>query len=644
MSRSKLSNTELKFYNTSGEADVIHAKMKGTTADSIIFEGSSSATKVKLKNVQDPTQTGEVATWDYVNTKVNELSNGLSWKAPVKAKTTENINGSLVGNVFTCISNAQQTLDGVLIALNDRVLLSNQTNQIENGLYFCSTEGNARSGLEEQAVFTRTSDGDTADELKACAVFVEQGSTQADTAYVQTTDALVLGTSNIVFAQFSSSGETLAGQGLSKTGNTFAVEVDNATLEIEAGSLVVKDLGINADKVATNTLTGNQIQDASLTDVELADNACVSRVINSSAVVERCVANGAITESKLSASPPAVGSDTIQSDAITTVKILDSNITEAKLANSACTSEKISTSAILNSHLSLGCVQQNSIGDAQISSQKCIDGFCTSQKLASQAVVSSKIALSNILTSHIAPNQITSSLIASNQIDNTHLKINAVEEDSVLDGAITESKLANNSVTLSKLGTLTGSLTVNGLINATGFVASGSGSESDGGFALPKAKSLSINFTTDQSISTNYSTVGTDSNLSAVSFSNDDAITMAMATSVFRVNHLGTNGSVISAVYEISYYNGAGVAQSYNDVSTQTRTFEMYSPNAQDYLLGHQATLGDGATRIAGIRMRLKHSVSADTVVVTDSLQTTCLAIDDTSGNVNRTFSSGVIS
>ena len=77
MSRSKLSNQELKFYNTSGESDVIYAKLKGSSTDTLIFEGASSATKVKLKNVADPTATGEVATYDYVNTKVNELSNGL---------------------------------------------------------------------------------------------------------------------------------------------------------------------------------------------------------------------------------------------------------------------------------------------------------------------------------------------------------------------------------------------------------------------------------------------------------------------------------------------------------------------------------------------------------------------------------------
>ena len=42
--------------------------------------------------------------------------------------------------------------------------------------------------------------------------------------------------------------------------------------------------------------------------------------------------------------------------------------------------------------------------------------------------------------------------------------------------------------------------------------------------------------------------------------------------------------------------------------------------------------------------MRVKHDVSSDTVAITDSLQMTCLAIDDSSGNINRTYSSGTLS
>ena len=97
------------------------------------------------------------------------------------------------------------------------------------------------SGLEEQTVFTRATDADSSNKLKACAVFVEQDSTVADTAYVQTTDSLTLGTSNIVFSQFSSAGEVLAGTGLSKSGNTISASVDDTFIEVEAGSLTVKE-------------------------------------------------------------------------------------------------------------------------------------------------------------------------------------------------------------------------------------------------------------------------------------------------------------------------------------------------------------------------------------------------------------------
>ena len=645
MSRSKLSNTELKFYNTAGASDVVMAKIKGTSADTLILEGSSGATKVSLQNVADPTGTGHVATWDFVNTKINELSNGLSWKEPVKCKTTADVAGSMVGNVFTCTLQAPQTFDGTSVALNDRVLFANQTDQTHNGIYNCTAQGGGRVGSEEQAVFTRATDADTSAELKACAVFVESGTVHADTAYVQTTDSPVLGTSNIVWSQFSSAGEILAGSGLSKSGNTISASVDDTFIEIEAGALTVKTNSITEDKVASKTLTASSVQDASLTDILLADNACVSRCIPNSAVLERClnnsacttnkVADGAITQAKLSTSPPAVS----------TASILDANITTALLADSAVSSDKIGSSQILSSHLSAGSVQTSALGDAQISTQKCIDGFCTSAKLASQAVVSSKIAPSNILTSHIASNQITSDLVGASQIGQVHLKPNACGTDQLVDGACTEDKIASNSITTSKMGTLSG-LTVNGIVNATAFVASGAGSESDGGFALPKSKSLSIDFNSNQTITGNdtFETVGGSNAGAGVNFSFDDNITMAVCFSVFKIQHTGTSGSSIVPNYEVAYYDGSGNQQAFSDVSGALNDFQLYSDSATDYQLSHQGVLGDGSTRIASIRLRIKHDQASDTLVIRDSMQITALAVDDSSGSVSKTYLNGSLS
>jgi hypothetical protein len=260
-------------------------------------------------------------------------------------------------------------------------------------------------------------------------------------------------------------------------------------------------------------------------------------------------------------------------------------------------------------------------------------------------VTSSKVSPANILTSHIALNQITSGLIASDQIQNFHLKNSSCTTGKIADGACTADKLAAGCVTTSKMGTLTG-LTVNGIVNATSFVASGAGGESDGGFALPKSKSLSINFTTAQPITGDdeYEVVGSASSLSAIAFAMDDNITMAIALSTFRLKHFGTSGTTVTIVFEASYYNGAGVAQPYFEMSGQESTYGMYSATEHTYQLGSTTSIGDGTTPIAGIRLKVKHDVASDTVSIADSLQITALAIDDTSGNVNRTYTSGTIS
>ena len=483
MSRSKLSNSDLKFYNTSAESDVIYAKIKGTSTNTLIFEGSTSATKVTIKNVADPLETGDVATFDFVNTKISELSNGINWKIPVRAKSTSNIAGTMSGKVLTCSDNGQKSLDGVIISVQDRVLLSEQTDQSQNGVYVCSTEGDVRSGFEAAAVFTRAADSDTAEKLRSCAVFVEEGTLNADTAFVQTTDNIVLGTSNLVFSQFSSVGEILAGVGLSKSGNTISANVDDATIEIEAGSLTVKDNSITASKIATNTITANEVEDATLTAAEMADNSCIERCIADSAVTTSKLNNSSVASTKLQ--DGACLADKLASNSVTTVKILDANVTTAKLADSAVDSDKLADSSVVSSKLASGAVLTASIGDAQVSTNKIIDANITATKLSSNSVVSSKIAANNVLTSHIAANQITTALIAANQIQASHLKSDSVTTDKLLNAAVTADKIAANSITTSKMGTLTG-LTVNGIVNATSFVASGSGGESDNGFTYLK--------------------------------------------------------------------------------------------------------------------------------------------------------------
>lgn len=141
-----------------------------------------------------------------VNARVEALKAGLLWKDPVDVATTANITLS-----------GEQTIDGVTTSAS-RVLVKDQTDQTENGLY-----------LTAAGAWSRTSGGDSAAELQGASVLVKQGSTYANTQWQQTTDGITLGTSNIVWTQFGGVGAFTAGEGLDLSGNEFRLA--NAALK-----------------------------------------------------------------------------------------------------------------------------------------------------------------------------------------------------------------------------------------------------------------------------------------------------------------------------------------------------------------------------------------------------------------------------
>jgi hypothetical protein len=156
---------------------------------------------------------------------------------------------------------------------------------------------------------------------------------------------------------------------------------------------------------------------------------------------------------------------------------------------------------------------------------------------------------------------------------------------------------------------------------------------------------VNINFLTPQNIPGDdvFVTVGSESTLSAINFGYDDNITMAIAISTFRISHFGTSGDTITVLYEFAYFNSSGVVQAYNN-SEGNDTHILINPSSTDYQMGSQGLIGNGSTRIASIRLRVKHNQSDDVLNIKDSLQITALCVSDESASSYRTFSSGTIS
>ena len=183
--------------------------------------------------VATPTADSHSATKGYVDS----VANGISWKDSVKAATTANI--TLSGT---------QTIDGVAISADERVLVKDQSTGSQNGIYVC------KAGSWERAA-----DMDAAGEFSGAAVFVQQGTTYGDVGFVCTNDGdVTVGTTAIAFTQFTGAAEIVAGAALTKTGNTLDVAVDDSSIEVSSDALQVKAGGI------TNAMLAGSIANAKL--------------------------------------------------------------------------------------------------------------------------------------------------------------------------------------------------------------------------------------------------------------------------------------------------------------------------------------------------------------------------------------------
>ena len=165
---------------------------------------------------------------------VDAVKTGLDIKDSVRVATTAAITLSSPGT----------SIDGITLSSGDRVLVKDQSTASQNGIYIFNGSSSA---------MTRATDCDSdAEVTSGMFTFVEEGTANADSGFVLTTDgSITVGSTSLTFSQFSGAGQITAGDGLSKTGNTLDVNVDDQTIEISGDTLRIKGI--------TQTATGDLI-------------------------------------------------------------------------------------------------------------------------------------------------------------------------------------------------------------------------------------------------------------------------------------------------------------------------------------------------------------------------------------------------
>ena len=184
---------------------------------SVDWSASGGGPDVIIKNVKNPVNGTDAANKDYVDA----VASGLTIKNSVRVGSTTNI-----------ILSGLQTIDGIGVSTGDRVLIKNQTTPSQNGIYTAAIGSWARA----------TDANSNIDVINGIFTFIEEGTTQADSGWVLSTDGnIVLDTTALTFVQFSGSGQIVTGAGLDKTGTTiFIGTVDPTRIVVNADTI---DLG-----------------------------------------------------------------------------------------------------------------------------------------------------------------------------------------------------------------------------------------------------------------------------------------------------------------------------------------------------------------------------------------------------------------
>ena len=216
-------------------------------ADTIKFTAAGGVGELFVSGVKTPTLGTHAANKSYVDS----VAQGLDVKKSVRCATT-------VAIVLSTELADGSVVDGVTLATGDRVLVKNQTDVAENGIYVVKA-----SGTPDRAV-----DLGAGARAAGAFVFVESGTNQQDSGFVCTTDSNVdtVGTDTLEWTAFSGAGAFTAGVGLTKTGSTFDVNGQFGTTDLSTtGDITARSLTCTTTVNAAGITASGTVAAAAIT-------------------------------------------------------------------------------------------------------------------------------------------------------------------------------------------------------------------------------------------------------------------------------------------------------------------------------------------------------------------------------------------
>jgi hypothetical protein len=220
------------------------ASLTFTSSEVITLNSGNNPAPIRLTNLSVPSELADAANKQYVDTAIL----GLKAKQPVRVVSLTH------GDLLTAYA-AGQTVDGIELALGDRILLAAQTSGVENGIYVVTADAP-----------TRATDLPAQYSASGTYVFVDQGTVNLDRSYICINDkgSDVTGTDALEWVQFGARPSAMAGPGLG------VGDANQLMVNVGQGLTIEDDVVRIADQGVVNAhINDSTIQNAKLVNPEV---------------------------------------------------------------------------------------------------------------------------------------------------------------------------------------------------------------------------------------------------------------------------------------------------------------------------------------------------------------------------------------